>query len=162
MNLEEGFELAIQDEKLIHGVLKKLGIWQNNPSYQDYLQEGFIIYARAYVDYCKRNDNLEKFNVYVYQKLRWRILDLMRQNQRFEDNHELGLEIEQSTEIDNLELDFTSLDLTKIETIILTECFYNGKSLTELAKILKCSDRNLRYHRDKLRQKIIKDYQCVT
>ncbi|WP_125567062.1 sigma-70 family RNA polymerase sigma factor [Companilactobacillus insicii] len=157
MNLvEEGFNHAIQNQRLIHGVLKELHVYSSRAEYEDYFQEAIIIYALTFEQFMSEHNDEDKFNSYIYQKLRWRMTDLLRQEMKYSEIHSLE-EFDFSTisqETNNL-LDSLNLkDLTALEIQILQEHFIYNKSLVILARRYECSTRNLRYHRNRLLVKL--------
>ncbi|WP_054643583.1 hypothetical protein [Companilactobacillus kimchii] len=87
MNLELGFEQALENQQLIHGALKRVHIYVTRCDYEDYFQEAVIIYAQAYLKYRQRDQDLTKFKPYVFQKLVWRLTDMLRQEKQYFDFH---------------------------------------------------------------------------
>ncbi len=150
MDLKIGFEEAIANEQLIHGVLKRLHIYRTSNNYQDYVQ--------GYEEFKSRDTSLEKFNVYIFQKLLWRMTDMLRQEQKFFDVHSLEVfdfervKQEETELIAELNIDC----LTDFEKQLFYDSFIRGVTLPKLAKIYGCSDRNLRYHRDSIKSKLRK------
>ncbi|MQS45232.1 sigma-70 family RNA polymerase sigma factor [Companilactobacillus mishanensis] len=161
MDLTTGFAKAIENEQLIHGVMKRVHIYQMNDNYQDYVQEAMIIYAKAYVDYLAEERDVEKFNVYIFQKLVWRMTDLLRSEKKFFDIHSLEVfdfeRVEQVTSEDFFE-DFDLDCLTYFERGLFFDCFIQQIPLSKLADKYECSDRNLRYHRDNIKAKLRKRF----
>ncbi|KRL67004.1 sigma-70 family RNA polymerase sigma factor [Companilactobacillus versmoldensis] len=159
MELTTGFQAAIANEKLIHGVLKRLHIYHHGNDYQDYFQEGVIIYAQVYCDYFEQERDPDKFNVYIFQKLVWRLTDILRRQQRYFDVHSLEVfdfeRVKRSDIVSDLgELDLD--DLSDIEKEIFFDHFINEVPLNQLAEKYQCSTRNLRYHRNALKEKLCK------
>lgn len=159
MDLEAGFIDALNNERLIHGVLKRLHIYQTNNDYQDYVQEAMIVYAAAYNEYLKKGRDMEKFPVYIFQKLLWRMTDLLRHEQRFFEVHSLEVldferveQVEMQELFSHLELD----DLSEFEKNIFYDCFFKEIPLKTLAEKYHCTPRNLRYHRNSVKEKICK------
>ncbi|WP_125768824.1 sigma-70 family RNA polymerase sigma factor [Companilactobacillus furfuricola] len=159
MDLQVGFKKALEEENLVHGVLKKLHIYQTNNNYQDYVQEAMIIFAQAYVDYVDQEQDLEKFNVYIYQKLSWRLTDMLRKEQRFFNVHSLEVfDFERvKEELSDLFLDDIDLScLNEFEQKLFFDLFIDEIPIKFLTKKYGCTARNLRYHRDSIRQKMSK------
>lgn len=52
-NLQDGFKFLYGDKRirLIHGVLKGLGVAVTRDDYQDLVQEGCLIFAQVFADY---------------------------------------------------------------------------------------------------------------
>ena len=157
IEITQGFEDALKNQKLIHGVLKRVHIYPTRFDYEDYFQEALIIYAQTYLKYCQKNQDLEKFKPYVFQKLVWRMTDMLRQEKSYYDFNKLDefdfKSVPQGVILESLE--FINLtELNRLEREILQEHFINGTSLLKIARQEKCTSRNLRYHRDKLLQKL--------
>ncbi|MDO4903888.1 MAG: sigma factor [Limosilactobacillus sp.] len=74
---EEAFNYLMSRNNLaiIYGVLKKLNVNKNIYYYQDLFQEGVITFVEAYLDY---DGEMPKFGAYAYQRIYWRLLDLLR------------------------------------------------------------------------------------
>ncbi|APX71927.1 sigma-70 family RNA polymerase sigma factor [Companilactobacillus allii] len=156
VTLEDGFNKAIKNERLIHGVLKRVNIYQNRFDYEDYFQEAVIIYAHSYVQYMSEHNGEGGFDVHIYQKLKWRMTDQLRQDKRFFELHSFD-ELDLSTikyEANDLLECLNISGLSTIEARILQEHFINNNSLSELSQRYKCSTRNLRYHRNRLLVKL--------
>ena len=154
--VEEGFAHAVDNQRLIHGVLKQVHVYPTRFDYEDYFQEAIIIYALTYEQYMNEHNDASKFKAYIFQKLRWRITDLLRQEMRYSEVHSLDefdfSTISQKTNklLENLNLG----TLTAIENQIFQEHFIHNESLVILARRYGCSTRNLRYHRNRLLVKL--------
>lgn len=156
-DLELGFQHALQNQKLIHGVLKRIHIFVTRSDYDDYFQEATILYAQTYVKYCQTEDDLSKFNRYVFQKLKWRLTDMLRQEKRYHDIHSLEEFDFQRVpeELILADLDFVNIaELSEMEKIILQEHFIEEQSLVILAERYNHTSRGLRYCRNRLLQKL--------
>lgn len=92
---ETGFAYLLQaeHEKVIYGVLKRLNVSRQNPDYEDLVVEGQIAFAQAYCAYCQTHDSVTEEAVmpYLYQKVKWRLLDLLRKQTRTKQR-ECGLQ----------------------------------------------------------------------
>lgn len=157
MNLELGFEQALANQKLIHGVLKRVHIFTTRSDYDDYFQEGMILYAQTYAKYCQNNGELDKFKGYVFQKLKWRMTDMLRQEKKYHDFHSLEEFDFQRVpeELVLANLDFLNLsELTEMDRVILQEHFIEEQPLVILAKRYNHTTRNLRYCRNRLLKKL--------
>jgi hypothetical protein len=156
-NLEAGFLDALDNQRLIHGVLKKVHIYVTRSDYDDYFQEAMIIYAKTYQNYCQTHDDLSNFGRYVFQKLTWKMLDMLRQEKKYHDFHSLEEFDFQRVPEENVyaDLDFVNIaELTKMDRIILQEHFIEEQPLVILAKRYNHTTRNLRYCRNRLLQKL--------
>lgn len=159
MDLQDGFIAAMENEKLIYGVLKRLHIYITNDNYQDFFQEALIIYAESYVEYQRKNQPMDKFNVYIFQKLVWRLTDLLRKEQTFFNVHSLEVfdfdRVEQE-ESDEMLSEINLDNLTEPEKRLFFDCFIEKIPLVKLSAKYHCSARNLRYKRNSLREKLCK------
>lgn len=156
-NLELGFEDALKNQRLIHGVLKRVHIYTTRSDYDDYFQEAIILYAQTYDQYCRTHDDLSKFKTYIFQKLTWRMTDMLRQEKRYFDLHSLEeFDFQRVPEEQILaNLDFVNIfELTEMEQIILREHFIYETPLVILAKRYNHTSRALRYCRNRLLQKL--------
>ena len=92
---EKGFAYLLQGEheKVIYGVLKRLHVSRQDPDYEDLVVEGQIAFAQAYCAYCQAHDSVTEEAVmpYIYQKVKWRLLDLLRKQTRTKQR-ECGLQ----------------------------------------------------------------------
>ncbi|MEE6647619.1 RNA polymerase subunit sigma-24 [Limosilactobacillus pontis] len=84
--IQDGFDFLYQDNhgRLVHGVLKGLGIPVYRDDYPDLFQEGCMIFAQVYADYTlPLTTPLERRRLmsYAYRKIRWRLLDILRHQQ---------------------------------------------------------------------------------
>lgn len=156
-NLELGFSDALANQRLIHGVLKRVHIYTTRADYEDYFQEAMILYAHEYEKYCQKAADLTNFKRYVFQKLTWRLTDMLRQEKRYHDVHSLEeFDFQRVPQAQDLTVsDFVNLDeLTEFEKVMLQEHFIENQPLVILAKRYNHTSRALRYRRDKLLQKL--------
>lgn len=154
---ETGFAYLLQTEheKVIYGVLKRLNVSRQNPDYEDLVVEGQIAFAQAYCAYCRTHDSVTEKAVmpYLYQKVKWRLLDLLRKQTRTKQR-ECGLP-ENADELwampplsfENVMTDELVLKLwnacTPNEQKFLALRLETGLSLTEIAKILVVSRKTV-------------------
>lgn len=159
MDLSAGFEHAVENIQLIHGVMKRLHIFPTNDDYQDYIQEAIIIYAESFQEYVENNNDLDKFNVYIFQKLIWRMTDFLRLEQKYSDANSLEVFDFDRVEQKNAVQFFEEVDLeclTEFEKQFFFDCFIQEIALTELTEKYHCGVRNLRYYRNSIREKLRK------
>lgn len=157
MNLEPGFQYALKNQKLIHGVLKRVHIFNTRSDYEDYFQEAMIIYAETYVNYCQKEDDLSKVNPFIFQKLTWRLTDILRQEKKYYDIHSLEKFDFQRVPEEQIGVDLGFIDfseLSEFELILLQEHFIENVSLVILVKRYNHTSRALRYRRSKLLKKL--------
>lgn len=93
---------------LIHGVLKGLGIPRSRDDYQDLVQEGCLVFADVYAKYPKPITDERQLMRFAYQKIRWRLLDYLRHQQR-------------AISIAECSLDDEVLNNTALETLLVDE-----------------------------------------
>ncbi len=85
--ISAGLTFLMTDKRItiVHGVLKSLGISPHRDDYDDFVQEGSIIFAQAYADYFSNaennTDNERDLMCFAYQRMRWRLLDHLRRQQ---------------------------------------------------------------------------------
>ncbi|KRN58926.1 RpoE, DNA-directed RNA polymerase specialized sigma subunit, sigma24-like [Pediococcus inopinatus] len=83
--IQAGFNFLLQDdnEKIIFGAAKRLHISPVQTNYDDFIQEGYLAFVQAYARYPSLvADDPQKFRVFAYQAVYWRLLDLIRQTSR--------------------------------------------------------------------------------
>lgn len=85
--LQDGFNFLYSDKRtrLVHGVLKSLGISVNRDDYGDLFQEGCLIFAQVFADYPEPVTTAmeqRRLMSYAFRKVRWRLLDILRHQQR--------------------------------------------------------------------------------
>lgn len=155
--LELGFKDALQNQRLVHGALKRAHIYTTRVDYEDYFQEAMIIYAKTYQQFFQKAGDMDKFHSFIFQKLVWRLLDMLRQEKKYFDFHSLEefdfQRVPEDLSIDNF--DFINLsELTEIDRAILQKHFIEGTPLVILAKRYNHTTRGLRYCRDRLLKKL--------
>ncbi|MCO6542570.1 MAG: sigma-70 family RNA polymerase sigma factor [Lactobacillus sp.] len=160
MNLEHdlttGFTLAWKEQRLIFGALKRAGVYRSNYLYEDLVQEGYLTYALTW-----SNSHLtgEEFNHYVFQRIVWRTLDLLR-HERYRQEHsdvdELMISDEQVGEPLFWDVQVQELlpQLTAVEQQILFKHLLQEQKLSLLAINLGVTPRYLRKVRTQLREKL--------
>lgn len=85
--LQDGFNFLYSDKRtrLVHGVLKGLGVAVTRDDYDDLFQEGCLIFAQVFADYpepIKTPMDKRRLMTFAYRKIRWRLLDILRHQQR--------------------------------------------------------------------------------
>ena len=113
------FLLSEERERVVYGVLKKLHVGPLHPQYQDFLQEGRIIFAEAYLAYKKlhpASDNEHDLMLFAYQRIRWRLLDILRKEQHHISNCQSMESLLPSTNGTTSEIVFEAVDPTTFDT----------------------------------------------
>ena len=154
--IEAGFNHLLENnqQKLIFGAMKKANVRPFMVFFDDFLQEAHLTYAETYVKYPHNiEENLKKFNVYVYQAIYWRMINLLvqqsRQNNHFDHTAEDETIINHPNLADNKSLaDRLVTDelfaaifkiCTKAEQRFLIDAYVNELSGSEIAKKQKIS-----------------------
>lgn len=85
MNCEKitnGLTFLVTDKQIavVYGVLKRLHISYYSDCYDDLFQEGCLAFGEAFATYpgCPQAD--DRFMAYAYQRIYWRLLDILRQS----------------------------------------------------------------------------------
>ncbi|KRL07494.1 sigma-70 family RNA polymerase sigma factor [Liquorilactobacillus hordei] len=84
------FKHLLQDDntRLIHGVLKSLGISPTRNDYQDLYQEGCLLYVEAYEHFftTHSSEDLEVFGPFAFRLIKWRLLDRIRKEVKHQEH----------------------------------------------------------------------------
>lgn len=158
-NFTMGLQAALRQQRLLHGAVKKAGIWRQNQDYDDFLQEAFLAFAQAYVNYPADPEVDECFLGYAYQHIVWRLTDLLRK-QRYRQavplsDWESWHHVSDDTEMElMITLQELAYDRNSIDQLIIRDHFIKGQSLTTIACKAQLSPRTLRKHRTKLREQL--------
>ena len=158
---EKGFAYLLQaeHEKVIYGVLKRLNVSRQSLDYEDLVVEGQIAFAQAYCAYCQTHDSVTEEAVmpYIYQKIKWRLLDLLRKQTRTKQR-ECGLPGNASELWSMVPLSFENILTAELVLKLWNTCTPNEQrffsflletelSLTEIAKILAVSRKTVYKYR---------------
>lgn len=131
------FLLKNDREKLIFGVLKRMSLNQSHASYDDFVQEARLAFSAAYDQYPKTiEDNEQTFMVYAYQRVYWRLLDLI--NRQSNQQTHLEPNKDDSTNPTDSIIDLTLQTQDTIAEKLFTEHLF--KSLYDL-----CSNAEQHY-----------------
>lgn len=132
---------------MVHGVLKRLGVWHTHADYDNFVQHSLLKLVEAYENYPKDLEQLEylqQFDGYAYTSVRWRMVDLMRQyrpkwkKKAWSEDLEANMpdtrsSIEQNYEEMDLLKNILPL-LTKKEQNYLVDAAVNRLSVTKIAQ----------------------------
>lgn len=141
------FEKAWADQKLVHGALKAAHVRRESPDYEDFFQDGILLYAEM----LERGSDVQKL---AFRKIIWRTTDQMRR-QRW---HDYGA-LEDSVNLYTLPFDnYPSLLVIKervaalpgMQQKVFYEHLLGNKTLTEMADEYKVSYQMLRRQKRKL------------
>lgn len=66
--------------KVIYGVLKQLHVSPTTAYFEDLVSEGELLFIQAYIDYQRKNEELDEQRLmgYAFRKIKWGLLDLLR------------------------------------------------------------------------------------
>lgn len=164
---ENGFKLALTQERLINGVLYQMHVQPSQ--YEDCFQEAIIDFVQAYLRYPDNiEDNPKKFFNYAYQFLKWQILMHFRQTTQQQQmiNYYAEDDFVQicNQQPSNLQTD-AKLITTDLLNQLLATCTAKQRqfihlrisqeaSLTEIAKQMGCSRRNVNYIKLTIQEKL--------
>ena len=158
---EKGFAYLLQGEheKVIYGVLKHLHVSRQDPDYEDLVVEGQLVFAQAFCMYCESHAIVKEAEVmpYLYQKIKWRLLDLLRKQTRTKQR-ECGLPENASELWSMVPLSFENILTAELVLKLWNTCTPNEQrflalrletelSLTEIAKILAVSRKTVYKYR---------------
>ena len=169
---EEELDFFTQYEGVVFGVLKRLNIFLFNPDYDEYAQIGRIHLVKAYEEFPGDpwdEQESEKFVSYAFTKIRWKIVDNMRQNARrqekelkWEDLYDNTLPhpMKHLSEI-ILEKEWLEEVLAYLESpekrLVVDVCIHR-MSITDIAKKEKVSRKTIYTRRKKVQEKLAHKY----
>ena len=148
--MKRGFEYALKNNGLIYGVLAQLNYKVGHPDFEDMFEEARILLAEIYTEYYRKDNAKEECGSYMFQKLKWRLLDKLRQKKRKQvevcfsqlanENDELP-QIEEIIETgDNIEISDALYQLykrcTDNEKMLLSYFSVGITKTTEIAKLM--------------------------
>lgn len=154
---EKGFAYLLQGEheKVIYGVLKYLHVSPRDPDYEDLVVEGQLVFAQAFCMYCESHAIVKEAEImpYLYQMIKWRLLDILRKNTRLKQRQcslpdsEAKLWAKEELEFDDVVahelLDMLVSSSTEKEYKFLYLILYTNLSVSETAKLLAVSRKTV-------------------
>jgi hypothetical protein len=160
-----GLTAALAQQGLLHGAIKRAGVWRQHQDYDDFLQEALLVYAQTYQQYPGDPEHDPDFLPYVFQRVCWRTTDLLRYQQR---RQMAGLPPELPGKLPDfsehsvvlLLLNQMTQQSSPVDQLIIRNHFILGQPLSTLATKYQLSPRTLRARRGFLRQRLAK--QLVT
>lgn len=140
-------EKAWADQKLVHGALKAAHVKRMSPDYEDFFQDGLLIYAEM----LGQGEDCQKL---AFRKIIWRTTDQMRRQQR-EQTEALGDSVNLYTlPFSNypslLAIKETVAALPGMQQKVFYEHLLGNKRLTEMAAEYELSYQMLRRQKRKL------------
>ncbi|MBM6615352.1 sigma-70 family RNA polymerase sigma factor [Desemzia sp. RIT804] len=154
---------------MVHGTLKRLGVWHSHADYDDFVQQGLLKLVEAYENYPKDFEQMEcakQFGGYAYQKVYWHMIDLLRkQKHKWEremawpedleaNQPDIQMSIEQSYQEMDLLKNMLPL-LTKKEQAYLVDAVVNRLSVTEIAQKQGVSRKTVYEWKKKVAEKLV-------
>lgn len=77
------FLFAEDHERIIYAAVRHLRLTPAHPDYEDYLQEGRLIFIQLYNDYeGDPTAQTHRFLAYAYQRVKWRLSDRLRRDRK--------------------------------------------------------------------------------
>ena len=162
---EEEVAFCTQYEGIIYKVMKDLHVPRSHAQYEDFLQNGRIKLVEAYVEKSKQANFPEGFVGFAYRKVRWKLLDLLRKEQRhiersahwsdelnevMSDVHtDMGTALCESEWVQQI---WQALDAE--EQRLIYEWAFVGSSVTDIAKKFGISRKTVYERRKKIQLKL--------
>lgn len=91
---EEALNYLLEHNRIrvIYGVLKHLHVSPQTAYYEDLVTEGVLLFMQAYLDYQRKNDEINEKQLlgYAYRKIKWGLLDLLRKEWKLESYQSLS------------------------------------------------------------------------
>lgn len=113
---QENFVTAWENQRLVHGALKKAHVRMDYDHYDDFFQNGVIIYAQMLEQYCdKPREEVDKLS---FNKIYWKTLNELHKVQL---NCERDAEMEEAAGISEDKLDWNELLVLKNELQQMSE-----------------------------------------
>ncbi|MGX6962316.1 sigma-70 family RNA polymerase sigma factor [Vagococcus xieshaowenii] len=153
-------------EPMIYGVLKSLTIHRYHPHYEDLVQTSRLLLWELLVqtdDLPQTEQERYQLGGYLYQRIRWRIIDLLRRDNQYAGHVDIYNPIEEMTEVTDLpsrpEIPSVEYLLTHewqqlpphLRTYLIATVDYQ-LTITEIAKNLNVSRQTLYTWRKQLQQ----------
>ncbi|TNL00334.1 hypothetical protein DK130_00570 [Fructilactobacillus sanfranciscensis] len=159
------FMLEGDHEVVVFGVLKRLNVRPWHEHYQDLVQEGRLEFVDAYQKYPDQRDDEKQMLSYIYQSVKWRLLDKLRRSTRVSTPILRGGGVETLT---NLSFDDEALAdvetklifnnvlavLNEKEQLLIRGLYLEGKTMSQLSEDLKVSRKTLYVWRNQIKTKI--------
>ena len=133
---KKAFITAWQNQKLVRGALKSAHVRMDYTNYEDFLQEGIIIYAEMLTRLTNRaRTEVDRFS---FRKIIWHTLDLLRKQKRITEQEIVFDSAEQVGLLDNwnnhLALEQELPQLTQVERMLFFDHLLGGQTISALAQ----------------------------
>ncbi|MEN3239257.1 sigma-70 family RNA polymerase sigma factor [Fructilactobacillus sanfranciscensis] len=158
------FMLEGDHEVVVFGVLKRLNVRPWHEHYQDLVQEGRLEFVDAYQKYPDQRDDEKQMLSYIYQSVKWRLLDKLRRSTRVstpilrggvETLTNLSFDDEALADVET-KLIFNNVlaVLNEKEQLLIRGLYLEGKTMSQLSEDLKVSRKTLYVWRNQIKTKI--------
>ena len=133
---KKAFITAWQNQKLVRGALKSAHVRMDYTNYEDFLQEGIIIYAEMLTRLVNRaRTEVDRLS---FRKIIWHTLDLLRKQKRITEQEIVFDSTEQVGLLDNwnnhLALEQELPQLTQVERMLFFDHLLGGQTISALAQ----------------------------
>ena len=132
----KAFITALQNQKLVRGALKSAHVRMDYTNYEDFLQEGIIIYAEMLTMLTGRTRT--EVDRLSFRKIIWHTLDLLRKQKRITEQEIVFDSTEQVGLLDNwnnhLALEQELPQLTQVERMLFFDHLLGGQTISALAQ----------------------------
>lgn len=169
---EEELDFFTQYEGVVFGVLKRLNIYLFNSDYDEYAQIGRINLVNAYQTFPGDpwdEEQFEPFTSYAFTKIRWKIVDTMRQKARREEreqkweehfNHTLTSPNKSLSEVilEKEWLEEVLAHLNPPEQQLVIDLCVHRMTMTDIAKKEGVSRKTIYTRRKKVQEKLAHKY----
>lgn len=145
------FEIALANIKVVYGAVKAAGVWTTASDYEDYVQEGLIMYAKILDHFKDTKLELAEINRLAFKKIMWLVIDKLRR-QKLASEYFVGLDdildfkdttvVQDKSELVELLCDILP-ELSVVEVLILQRNLLQGDKITDLVEQTACSYRTL-------------------
>ena len=132
----KAFITAWHNQKLVRGALKSAHVRMDYTNYEDFLQEGIIIYAEMLTRLAGRTRT--EVDRLSFRKIIWHTLDLLRKQKRITEQEIVFDSTEQVGLLDNwnnhLALEQELPQLTQVERMLFFDHLLGGQTISALAE----------------------------
>lgn len=147
--INQGLEELFSDKQIgiIYGVLKRLHVSPFSSNYDDLFQEGCLAYATAHADFVTRSPKPgASFLAFAYQRVYWRLLDLLRRDQHASELQDFSLDADPLTELGQADAALTRVLNVAYFTELARHCSLNQRRYLHACLCHQLSDRQIADH----------------
>lgn len=153
---QEAFLKAWNNKKLVAGALKAAHVYPGFSYYEDYLQEGIVLYAQMLEKYADMSQ--KEVDKLSFRKIIWYVIDQLRKCQRDSENCQKMnevLEIVESKSIDViLFLQEVFPTCSSVEKLLIKDHFLQGEKITKISERTGIARRTLQRNKKALKEKL--------